>query len=309
MPRAPHRHRLRRPPRPREDAIRALLYAGTTFLSAFLLFQVQPLIGKYILPWFGGGSTVWTTTMLFFQVALLGGYAYAHFVSDRLSPRRQGLVHLVLLVLAIAALPIIPRDALRPGDEGDPTWSILVLLAITVGAPYLLLSSTAPLIQRWFSHDHPGTSPYRLYALSNVGSLLALVTYPILFERFLGLRAQAWLWSGGYVAFVLLCGALALGFLRSSRGDEPREAPTAIEDGATGEPARRVAPMRCRILAAALRVRLGAAARHDEPAHAGRRGHPVPVGRAAGPLPAHVHPLLRRRPRVPPRSTMSCSSR
>ena len=93
-----------------------LLYAGTTFLSAFLLFQVQPLIGKYILPWFGGGSTVWTTTMLFFQVALLGGYAYAHFVSDRLSPRRQGLVHLVLLILAIAALPIIPREALRPGD-------------------------------------------------------------------------------------------------------------------------------------------------------------------------------------------------
>ncbi|MGE0133945.1 MAG: fused MFS/spermidine synthase [Dehalococcoidia bacterium] len=193
------------------------LYAATTFLSAFLLFQVQPLIGKYILPWFGGGSAVWTTTMLFFQVALIGGYAYAHFVSDRLSPGRQGLVHLVLLILAVAALPIIPRESLRGDDTGDPTWRILLVLTVAVGAPYLLLSSTAPLIQRWFTHDHPTTSPYRLYALSNAGSLLALLSYPVLFERFLGLRAQAWLWSGSYVLFVLLCGTLALGFIRANR--------------------------------------------------------------------------------------------
>jgi len=195
------------------------LYAVTTFLSAFLLFQVQPLIGKYILPWFGGGSTVWTTTMLFFQVALIGGYAYAHFVSDRLPPRRQGIVHLVLLVLAVAALPIIPRESLRGEDTADPTWRILLVLSVAVGAPYLLLSSTAPLIQRWFTHEHPGRSPYRLYALSNAGSLLALLTYPVLFERFLGLRAQAWLWSGSYVVFVVLCGALAFGFIRRARAD------------------------------------------------------------------------------------------
>ena len=215
-----------------------LLYAGTTFLSAFLLFQVQPLIGKYILPWFGGGSAVWTTTMLFFQVALLGGYAYAHFISDRLSPRRQGLLHLVLLILAIAALPIIPREAFRPGEESNPTWSILVLLAITVGAPYLLLSSTAPLIQRWFTHDHPSTSPYRLYALSNTGSLLALITYPVIFEQFLGLRAQAWLWSGAYVVFVLLCGALAWGFLRGSAAiEEPAsEELFALPEGESAQP-------------------------------------------------------------------------
>lgn len=215
------------------------LYAVTTFLSAFLLFQVQPLIGKYILPWFGGGSTVWTTTMLFFQVALIGGYAYAHFVSDRLAPRQQGLVHLVLLVLAVAALPIIPRESLRGEDTGDPTWRILLVLSVAVGAPYLLLSSTAPLIQRWFTHDHPGTSPYRLYALSNAGSLLALLTYPVLFERFLGLHAQAWLWSGSYVVFVLLCGALAFGFIRSSRGttEELHSAPVEELPGAAVTPA------------------------------------------------------------------------
>lgn len=200
------------------------LYAFTTFLSAFLLFQVQPLIGKYILPWFGGGSAVWTTTMLFFQVALIGGYAYAHFVSNRLAPRQQGLVHLVLLVLAIAALPIIPRESLRGGEADDPTWRILLVLSVAVGAPYLLLSSTAPLIQRWFTHDHPATSPYRLYALSNAGSLLALLSYPVLFEQFLGLRTQAWLWSGGYVAFVLVCGALAFGFIRGSGRHEAADA-------------------------------------------------------------------------------------
>ncbi len=219
------------------------LYATTTFLSAFLIFQVQPLIGKYILPWFGGGSTVWTTTMLFFQIALLGGYAYAHFISGRLAPQRQGLLHLVLLLLAIAALPIIPRESFRPGDESDPTWRILLLLTVSVGAPYLLLSSTAPLVQRWFTHDHPATSPYRLYALSNAGSLLALLTYPILFERFLGLRAQAWLWSGGYVLFVLLCGTLAFGLLRQVR--RPASAhPLDVSAGAdNGDPPRAVTPL------------------------------------------------------------------
>ncbi|MBX7111913.1 MAG: fused MFS/spermidine synthase [Dehalococcoidia bacterium] len=207
------------------------LYAATTFLSAFLLFEVQPLIAKYILPWFGGGSTVWTTTMLFFQVTLIGGYAYAHFVSDRLAPRKQGALHLALLVLAIAALPIIPRASLRGDGTGDPTWRILLVLTVAVGAPYLLLSSTAPLIQRWFAHDHPGASPYRLYALSNAGSLLALLTYPVVFERLLGLHAQAWLWSGGYVAFVALCGLLATGFFRGSSGHAASfEQPIATAD-------------------------------------------------------------------------------
>lgn len=203
----------------RSAAARVGLYAGTTFLSAFLLFQVEPLIGKAILPWFGGGSAVWTATMLFFQVALLGGYAYAHFLSNRLSLRRQALLHIGLLVLAVGVLPIIPREIWRPTGGGDPTWSILLLLAATVGAPYLLLSSTAPLIQRWFAIDRPGASPYRLYSLSNTGSLLALLTYPVVFERFLGLREQAWLWSAAYVAFVVCCATLAW---RVSRGANAR---------------------------------------------------------------------------------------
>ena len=220
-----------------EVAGRVWLYAATTFLSAFLLFQVQPLIGKAILPWFGGGSAVWTATMLFFQVALLGGYAYAHFLSNRLAPRRQALLHIALLLAAVVALPIVPREAWRPDEAGDPTWRILLLLAATVGAPYLLLSSTAPLIQRWFALERPGASPYRLYALSNIGSLLALVTYPVIFERFLGLHVQAWAWSAGYVAFVLCCGTLAWRFARraDARAEASlHEAPTLAEAPAEG---------------------------------------------------------------------------
>ena len=214
---------------PRRERI--LLYAVTTFLSAFLLFQVQPLIGKAILPWFGGGSAVWTTTMLFFQVALLGGYAYAHFVSNRLSLRRQGYLHIALLALAILVLPIIPNPVWKPEEAGDPTWRVLLVLALTVGAPYTLLSSTAPLIQRWFTHDLPGVSPYRLYSLSNIGSLLALLTYPFLFERFIGLQVQAWLWSGSYVLFVLCCSYLAWRVARRARPDETVEEPQ--EEGGT----------------------------------------------------------------------------
>ena len=211
---------------------RVLLYAVTTFLSAFLLFEVQPLIGKAILPWFGGGSAVWTTTMLFFQMALLGGYAYAHFISSRLSLRRQGYLHIGLMVAAILALPIIPNAIWKPEDGGDPTFRVLLVLALTVGAPYTLLSSTAPLIQRWFTHDHPGMSPYRLYSLSNTGSLLALLTYPIVFERFLGLRLQAWVWSTSYVAFVLCCGFLAWRVARRARPDEAAD-DTPLEEGGT----------------------------------------------------------------------------
>ena len=211
---------------------RVLLYAVTTFLSAFLLFEVQPLIGKAILPWFGGGSAVWTTTMLFFQMALLGGYAYAHFISSRLSLRRQGYLHIGLMVAAILALPIIPNAIWKPEGGGDPTFRVLLVLALTVGAPYTLLSSTAPLIQRWFTHDHPGMSPYRLYSLSNTGSLLALLTYPIVFERFLGLRLQAWLWSTSYVVFVLCCGFLAWRVARRARPDEAAD-DTPLEEGGT----------------------------------------------------------------------------
>lgn len=185
-------------------------YALTIFTGAFLLFQVQPLIGKYILPWFGGGPGVWTTCMLFFQVLLLGGYAYAHFTSRWLKPRTQAVAHFVLLAAALALLPITPSDSWKPHGGGNPTLQILALLAVSLGLPYFVLSTTGPLIQQWFSRARPGVSPYRLYALSNVGSLLALVSYPFFFETHFTRKAQAGLWAWGLVAYVLCCGFCAV---------------------------------------------------------------------------------------------------
>ncbi|MCX7008217.1 MAG: ferrichrome ABC transporter permease, partial [Kiritimatiellaeota bacterium] len=181
-------------------------YALTIFVGAFLLFQIQPLIGKYILPWFGGGPGIWTTCMLFFQVLLLGGYAYAHFLSRLFKPRTQAIVHFVLLGVAVALLPIIPADAWKPHSGDAPVLHILALLAACLGLPYFLLSATSPLMQQWFSRTHPGASPYRLYALSNVGSLLALLSYPFYFETHFTRQTQAALWGWGFATFVVCCG-------------------------------------------------------------------------------------------------------
>ena len=187
-----------------------LRFGLTIFLSAFLLFQVQPLIGKAILPWFGGGPAVWATCLLFFQLILLIGYGYAHVTSSRLSPNGQSSLHLVLLAVSVFLLPVAPSAELwKPGPDDPPTRQILLLLIGTIGIPYLLLSSTSPLIQRWFSAAYPMRSPYRLYALSNIGSLLALLTYPILVEPWLALRNQALVWSWGYLGFVV-CSAWIL---------------------------------------------------------------------------------------------------
>ena len=187
-----------------------LPYALTIFTGAFLLFQVQPLIGKYILPWFGGGPGVWTTCLLFFQVVLLGGYAYAHFSSTRLTPRRQVIVHFILMGLSLAMLPITPSASWRVQVGGDPNWQILLLLSATIGLPYFVLSSTGPLMQQWFSQTNAGVSPYRLYALSNVGSLLALLSYPLFFEVKFPRHTQAAMWSGGLIFFVIVCGYCAV---------------------------------------------------------------------------------------------------
>lgn len=178
----------------------------TIFLSAFLLFQVQPLIAKYILPWFGGGPAVWTACMLFFQVVLLGGYAYAHLISTRLSARAGGAVHIAALLVSFAFLPITPEAAIwKRADVAEPTGFILWLLLANVGVPYFLLSSTTPLVQRWFSQKYPEHSPYRLYALSNSGSLLALLTYPFIVEPAFSLSSQVNGWSVAYGGFVVLC--------------------------------------------------------------------------------------------------------
>jgi len=178
----------------------------TIFLSAFLLFQVQPLIAKVILPWFGGGPAVWTACMLFFQVVLLGGYAYAHLISTHLSRRVGSLIHIAALMVSLAFLPITPEAEIwKRADITQPTGFILWLLLANVGVPYFLLSSTTPLVQRWFSDSYSNHSPYRLYALSNTGSLLALLTYPFLVEPTLTLGTQVGIWSVGYGAFAVLC--------------------------------------------------------------------------------------------------------
>jgi hypothetical protein len=193
-----------------------LSYALAIFSGAFLLFQVQPLIGKYILPWFGGGPGVWTTCMLFFQLLLLGGYAYAHFTSRWLRPRPQAIVHLVLLVAALAFLPITPSDSWKPRGGENPTLQILALLSVSLGLPYFVLSSTGPLMQQWFSRENPQRSPYRLYALSNVGSLLALLTYPFYVENHFTRKAQATFWACGLVVYVVCAGWCAIRLLRST---------------------------------------------------------------------------------------------
>jgi hypothetical protein len=193
-----------------------LAFALTIFTGAFLLFQVQPLIAKYILPWFGGGPGVWTACMLFFQVLLLVGYTYAHLVSRYLKPRAQAVAHLALLAAALALLPITPSDAWKPTGSENPVAHILVLLLVCLGLPYFVLSTTSPLIQRWFSRANPGRSPYRLYALSNVGSLLALLSYPFFFETNFTRKVQADLWAWGLVFFALCCAFCAVKLWRSA---------------------------------------------------------------------------------------------
>ncbi|MEM9479433.1 MAG: fused MFS/spermidine synthase [Verrucomicrobiota bacterium] len=190
------------------------------FLSAFLLFQVQPIIARYILPWYGGSPAVWTTCMLFFQVGLLTGYTYAHLLVSwlRERPKWQVGIHLGLLLVSFILLPITPPESLKPtGVESSPVGGILFLLAVTVGLPYVVISASGPLLQHWFGTVAEGKSPYRLYAISNIGSLLGLLTYPVLFEPNLRLAEQTGLWSGGYVVYGVFAAACAWMFLRSAQ--------------------------------------------------------------------------------------------
>jgi hypothetical protein len=202
-----------------------LLYCVSIFLGAFLLFLVQPMMAQFILPWFGGSSLVWTTCMLFFQSGLVLGYAYAHQVTQRISPFNQWLLHLIVLSAAILFLPIRPGMDWKPLDGLNPTWRVLALLTATIGVPYVVLSTTGPLIQRWQSLSHPGRSPYRLFALSNLGSLLALVGFPFVIESYLTLEQQSWYWSGGLLVYALLVGVCGYRFQRLA--DPERLAATA----------------------------------------------------------------------------------
>ncbi|KAA0894948.1 fused MFS/spermidine synthase [Oryzomonas rubra] len=186
------------------------LHTITIFLGSFLLFQLQPLVGRSILPWFGGGPAVWATCMVFFQVGLLAGYSYAHGVST-LSRTRQACLHGGFLIASLILLPVSPAaDIWKPAPGSPPAPTILALLATTIGLPYLTLCASAPLVQHWFQHDFPKRSPYRLYSFSNIASLLALASYPFVVEPLLSLRHQAIVWSWGFGLYSLACAACVL---------------------------------------------------------------------------------------------------
>jgi spermidine synthase len=213
-----------------------VLYGCVIFSSAFLLFQIQPIIGKLILPWFGGSAAVWSTCMVFFQLLLLLGYSYAHVTTRYLKPRSQAVLHVALLAASLFLLPITVDAGWKPLNVDDPTLLIIGLMATAIGLPYFLLSSTGPLLQVWFSREKAGSLPYRLFALSNFGSMLGLVGYPILFEPRLTIPRMSMGWSAAYAGFALICAILAL---RGFRTNAFANAPQAIEQADAPPPGRR----------------------------------------------------------------------
>ena len=214
-----------------------LLFAATIFSSAFLLFLVQPIVAKQILPWFGGAAGVWAVCMVFFQLLLLAGYAYADALVRRVGARTQAAVHAALLVASLATLPIVASERWKPVEASEPTLAILGLLAATIGLPYFLLSTTGPLLQAWLARAPWGLRVYRYFSLSNLASLLALLAYPVALEPWAPLRGQALGWSIGYAAFVLLCLGATLVALRLQprpRSAAVAAAPTPAVDAAHG---------------------------------------------------------------------------
>ncbi|MEW6199272.1 MAG: fused MFS/spermidine synthase [Planctomycetota bacterium] len=226
----------------------ALTHAIAIAAGAFLLFLVQPLMGKFLLPWFGGSPEVWSACLFFFQTLLLAGYAYAHLSVRYLRPRSQVVLHVVLLVAALLALPILPNPRWEPTDSALPVARILVLLTATVGLPYVLLASTSPLLQAWYARLTGGAGPYGLYALSNAASLLALASYPLLVEPWLTRQQQAHAWSAAWVVFAALSVACAFQTWRRGPGAVaavPRNNPGGDESRPAGRrptgPPRRAA--------------------------------------------------------------------
>ena len=203
-------------------SVRAVYFQVPIVLSAFLLFLVQPIMAKQILPWFGGSASVWNTCVFFFQLLLLLGYVYAHGLVRFASPKAQALIHIAMLALCLLSLPVIASGYWKSG-ETDPALRILLMLAATVGLPYFLLSSTSPLLQAWYARTM--AAPYKLFAISNAASLGGLLAYPFLIEPVLNLAQQAWLWSVGFVLFACFCAYVAvLSALAARRGGE-RQSP------------------------------------------------------------------------------------
>lgn len=213
-----------------------MVHGLAIFISAFLLFQVQLIVGKMLLPWFGGAPAVWTTCMLFFQALLLAGYAYAHWLNAA-STRTQKRVHLALLAAAFALLgaswwkwgsPLLPIHAPSANAIDAPIANIFRLLIVSIGLPFFVLSTTSPLLQRWYALAG-GVSPYRLYAASNAGSMLGLLSYPFAVEPMLTLRSQSWIWCGAFAAFASLCVWCMRILPRSTATSETRDEQTEAD--------------------------------------------------------------------------------
>ncbi len=211
---------------------RMILFAGTLFISATLMFVVQPMFGKLLLPLLGGTPAVWNTCMVFYQMVLFLGYLYAHFLAGRLETRRQIQIHLAIIVLSLIALPVALPEGITPPTESNPTFWLVAVLFIAIGLPFFVVSTTAPLLQKWFSRvgHHTSDDPYYLYAASNAGSLLALLSYPFIIEPNIGLAQQQFIWSLGYALLILLIAFCAWVLWRSQTAD------TAFEPAADDVP-------------------------------------------------------------------------
>jgi hypothetical protein len=212
----------------------AILYGATMGLAGFLLFQVQPVMAKYILPWFGGSAATWIVCMLFFQLALLAGYAYAYLVTRPLSLGWQVVLQILLLAAGLLLLPITPSDSWKPSASGDPTWRIIVLLTASVGAPYALLATTSPLLQRWLAQLPNDIEISRLFAISNFGSFLGLLSYPFIVERVWSSQEQTSLWSvmfSVYAALFGLCAWVAWRAAPAAIAAEIKDLPESVRRG------------------------------------------------------------------------------
>lgn len=213
-----------------------LFYAPTIFISAFLLFLIQPIIAKQILPWFGGSASVWTTALVFFQVTLLAGYAYCDATTRFLSRRIQAFVHIGLLVASLIFLPVMADAAWKPLGDENPSLRIIGLLLVTIGLPFFLLSSTGPMVQSWFAQSFIRRRVYRLFALSNLASLLGLVSYPFAIEPWITMEYQVWIWSVGYAVFAIACASAALyGLYGGTAAAEPVAGPQPEEQISSAE--------------------------------------------------------------------------
>jgi spermidine synthase len=227
---APEMRSPGRAPRERNPVV--ALFSLTLFVSAALMFSVQPMFARFVLPLFGGTPAVWNTAMLFFQAALLAGYLYAHETTRRLGVRRQAAVHLVVVALVFAVLPLgVPGDAAAPGGGGSPVAALLGLLVVAVGLPFFVVAATAPLLQRWLAGtDHPAADdPYFLYRASNLGSVVGLLAYPLALEPSLRLEAQGLAWTLGYGALAALVVACALVVWRARPAHEGGGSPRTSE--------------------------------------------------------------------------------